>query len=500
MIEVERKLAVGADFVLPDLARAGWVVDAPMTFELRATYVDTADLRLARAGITLRRRLGGKDAGWHLKLPAGSDRDEIGRPPGRAGAVPTSLRDLVLARTRGQALVPVAQIDTTRTVTTISRDDGTPVLEVADDLVRGRRFTPATDDAAGAPEDDALSWREIEVELLAPVQEKALAKVGEVLHRAGAGPAATGSKLARTLGTVPGRPVPVDDGSAASAVTAYLLEQVEALLAADPYVRQDHGEAVHAMRVASRRLRSALRTFGPLLDTARVEGLGDELAWLAGALGEVRDRDVLGQRLLGRLGELPAGLVSEAARTGLMQDELGAGARRAHLALLRVLRGERYLGLVERLEQLSIDPPLRPEASGPAESVLPDLAEAAWRRLRKRALTALASGEDDDLHDTRKAAKQARYAAEALAPSLGKPARRLAKRAASVQTLLGEHQDAVIAAALLRRLAGDPQHAFVYGTLWALEQQQARACAHEFSLAWPGLDEAARRSVRRLRG
>ncbi len=492
MIEVERKFGADPSFVLPDLARARWQVDPPKTYELRATYYDTVDLRLARASITLRRRLGGKDAGWHLKLPAGSDRDEIARPLGHAGAVPTSLSDLVLARTRGQALVPVAQIDTTRTVTVISGDDGTPLLEVADDLVQGRRTQAPTGQVA------TQSWREIEVELLGAGRD-ALAKVAKVLGKAGAGPATTGSKLARTLGPLATHEAGAPSGSAASAVTDYLTQQVQALLAADPYVRQGRGEAVHAMRVASRRLRSALRTFGPLLDADPVEGLGEELAWLAGALGEVRDRDVLTERMLGRLGELPADLATEAARTELVQDELGAGARTAHQALLHALRGQRYFTLLERLEVLASATALRPEADGPAETVLPELAATAWRRLRRRAEAALASGEDDDLHDTRKSAKRARYAAEALTPALGKPARRLAERATTVQTLLGEHQDAVIASDLLRSLDVGP-HAFAHGALWAMERQHADDRARDFAAMWADVDEAARASIRKLRG
>lgn len=490
---MERKFAADPSFLLPDLARAGWVVGSPTTYQLRATYYDTADLRLARARITLRRRLGGKDAGWHLKLPAGSDRDEIARPPGRAGAVPTSLSDLVLARTGGQALVPVAQIDTTRTVTVISGDDGTPLLEVADDLVHGRRTQSGSAEGAGQ------SWREIEVELLSEGQHKALAKVGKVLGKAGAGTAATGSKLARTLGPLPTDEASAPDGSAASAVTEYLAQQVQALLAADPYVRQGQGEAVHAMRVASRRLRSALRTFGPLLVAEPLEGLGDELAWLAGVLGEVRDRHLLSDRMLARLDELPADLATDAARSGLVQDELGAGVHQAHRALLRALRGKRYLTLLPRLDALATAPALRPEAAGTATTVLPELAATAWRRLRKRAEAALASGEDEHLHDTRKAAKRARYTAEALSPSLGKPARRLARHASAVQTLLGEHQDAVIATALLRGLDTDP-HAFVHGALWALERRHAQDRAKDFAVVWPDVDDAARRSIRTLRG
>ena len=52
--------------------------------DLSATYYDTADLRLLRSRMTLRRRRGGSDAGWHLKLPAGADsRDEVRHPLGR---------------------------------------------------------------------------------------------------------------------------------------------------------------------------------------------------------------------------------------------------------------------------------------------------------------------------------------------------------------------------------------------------------------------------------
>ena len=489
MIEVERKYTVDAEFELPELARPGWTVEAPHEIELHATYYDTADLRLARAHITLRRRLGGKDAGWHLKLPLGRERDEIQRPTGRAGTVPKALAELVIARTRGEALVPVAQIDTTRGVTTIRADDGTPLLEVADDRVRARRLV-----------DGALSsWREVEVEQLTPGHAKAMAKVGRALCRAGAAPSASRSKLGQTLGTSDDTP-PAPDDSAAFVVTDYFTRQVRDLLEADPGVRQGDGEAVHAMRVASRRLRSALRTFAPLLDDDRLADLTDELSWLAAALGEVRDRDVLGTRMLDQLDTLPARLATDAVRSRLLQDELAASGRRAHLALLRTLRGPRYLALLDRLDDLAGAPPLTPAADVPAAEALPPLAATAWRRFSKRAEAAIASGLDDDLHACRKAAKQARYAAEALSPALGRPAEKLARRAKAVQTLLGEHQDAVVASTMLQRLADDDQHAFAYGILWAAEQQRAKACADEFVDLWASVKPAGRRALTRLHG
>src|ERR1700710_3031931 len=104
--EVEDKYAVGEDFGLPDLTGVDAVARGtdPQTVELSATYYDTADLRLVRNKVTLRRRTGGADAGWHLKLPAGGSaagRDEVQRPLGRRRGVPAELADLVLARSRG---------------------------------------------------------------------------------------------------------------------------------------------------------------------------------------------------------------------------------------------------------------------------------------------------------------------------------------------------------------------------------------------------------------
>jgi len=497
VIEVERKYSAGADFVLPPLGRTGWVVASVQTVDLEATYYDTADLRLAAAHITLRRRVGGKDAGWHLKLPAGRDRDEIQRPPGRVGTVPTGLADLVLARTRGQVLVPVARIDTTRSLTTITADDGTALVEVADDQVEGRRL----DHGHGTP----TSWREIEVELLTSGHDKSRAKVGRALCRAGATPSPSKSKLARVLGPVgDGAPPRPDDtarpeDTAAFAIADYLAQQVQALLHADPYVRQGRPDAVHAMRVASRRLRTALRTFAPLLDVDALGDLSATLAWLAGALGEVRDRDVLGERMVAQLDALPGHLGGEAVRARLLDDELATGGRRAHTALVRSLRSARYLALLDRLDALVTTPPLTSAADQPAATVLAPLAATAWRRLCRHAEAALTSGEDDDLHACRKAAKQMRYAAEALTPSLGRPARRLARQATSVQTLLGEHQDAVVARTLLRRLADDERHAFAYGVLWAGEQHRAQACAAQFVDLWASVEPAGRRALTQLR-
>lgn len=491
MLEVERKFAVPPSFVVPELARDGWVVASGATVELDATYYDTEGLRLARANITLRRRVGGKDAGWHLKLPASGGRIEIQRPLGRgATVVPPALIDLVLAYTRGLVAAPVARIRTTRSLITVSDDDGTPLVEVADDHVVGQRL-------GGTGE--ATRWREIEVELLTAGREEVVVAVGKRLGKAGAAPSPSASKLARTLGqpekSGAGPPAPGGRESAAAAVTGYLGEQVAALLAADPRVRRAEHDAVHSMRVASRRLRSALRNFRPLLDRAALGDLEPELKWLAGVLGEVRDREVLRERMRRQLDALPAELVLGPVRAHLLDEELRAGGLRAQSVALDALRSSRYLALLDRLDSVTAAPPFTADAASAARTVLPRLVRRAWKRLDRRAARAVASGSEQDLHDCRKAAKQARYTAEAAAPTLGRPASRLGKKAKRVQSVLGEYQDSVVARTLLRRLATTESQAFTYGLLYAAEQQRAAVTAARFTHHWRRADDGGSRRL-----
>jgi inorganic triphosphatase YgiF len=165
---------------------------------LSATYFDTEDLRLIRHKVTLRRRVGGDDEGWHLKLPAGKDtRQELHAPleEGNTGSAPARLTAQVKEVTAGEPLRPVAILDTERTVVTLAAPAGEDLVEVADDLVTAVRF--------GATDSEPMRWREIEVEVLAPGAEATalLEAVGRVLREAGARPSASGSKLARVLGT-----------------------------------------------------------------------------------------------------------------------------------------------------------------------------------------------------------------------------------------------------------------------------------------------------------
>jgi inorganic triphosphatase YgiF len=199
-LETEQKYDADAGFVLPKLGSlpelGGRRAADPKRIYLSATYFDTEDLALIQHKITLRRRVGGDDEGWHLKLPVRKDtRQELHAPLGEGtdGSVPARLATQVEEITVGKQLRPVAVLDTERTVVTLPGPSGDAAVEVADDLVTAIRF--------GQPDSQPMTWREIEVEVLSPGSGATamLEGVGRALREAGARPSASGSKLARVL-------------------------------------------------------------------------------------------------------------------------------------------------------------------------------------------------------------------------------------------------------------------------------------------------------------
>ncbi|HEU0103904.1 MAG TPA: CYTH and CHAD domain-containing protein [Mycobacteriales bacterium] len=488
-VEIERKYDVPAGLAVPDLsALPGVAALVSEGYELDATYFDTDDLALRAAGMTLRRRTGGGDAGWHLKLPYGVDREEIHLDLGDdSDVVPAELQALVRARSRQQELVPVARLATTRGVHRLLDQDGAVLAELADDVVRGQTLGGAT--PGETPE---LRWREWEVELGAGPRVL-LDAAEQSLLGAGAVPSGSGSKVGRVLGARPqpdGRPPwwqrkPVTSRkvTAGGVVVAHLREQVEELLARDPQVRRDQPDALHKMRVATRRLRSALQSFRPLLDRAEVDPLRAELQWLAGVLGAVRDTEVMHARLRALVAEQDPELVvgPVAAR---IDTVLSARYRQAHDVVLAELEGARYLRLLDDLDALVDDPPLLPDARRRAAQVLAGPVRKTWKRL-DRAMTEAeqATGQEQDLllHEARKDAKRARYAAEAVAGYYGRPATAYAKEVTRLQEVLGEHQDGVVTREALRELASAAdeagESAFTYGRLHGLEQARAEQAA-----------------------
>ena len=192
-LETEQKYDADANFVLPELG--GRRTAAPKQIYLSATYYDTDDLDLIKHKITLRRRVGGDDEGWHLKLPVRRDtRQELHAPldEGATSSVPDQLADQVKDITAGHPLRPIAILDTERTVVPVASPAGDALAEVADDRVTAIRF--------GETDSEPMTWREIEVEAKSPDSAELLETIGRALREAGARPSASGSKLARVLG------------------------------------------------------------------------------------------------------------------------------------------------------------------------------------------------------------------------------------------------------------------------------------------------------------
>jgi CHAD domain-containing protein len=503
--EIERKYESAAGKQLPPLRDLPGVsrVDGPELLRLRAIYFDTVDLRLAKRGITLRRRSGGDDAGWHLKLPASADaRVEMHEPLGRqATVVPASLLTFVLAYTRGAPLQPIAKIMTSRRRRRLLDADGVVLADVAADGV-----TAFTLDALGEPA-ASQSWREVEVELSA-ADLKLLDNADEALTAAGFVRSGSSSKLANLLAQrLPAGDEPREDRlSAGSVLHSYVRNQVDTLLSYDARVRVDEPDAVHQMRVATRRLRSALREFAELLDSAAIGNLDEELRWLAGVLGEVRDIEVLRERLLTELASLPADLVVgpvQSRVTGQLGGEYDAARER----MLEAMVTARYFALLDCLEQLESEPRLTEQAHGAARDVFTGHVQRSWRRLARRASRVLATESEgehmpsataagdsqseaaaEQIHDARKSAKRARYVLEAVRPAMGRKARRLSKRLASIQEVLGTHQDTVVARAVIKRLCSDARQAgedtFTYGVLYQAEADDGRQAMSQFPSAW----------------
>jgi CHAD domain-containing protein len=506
-LEIETKYDVAETFEFPTLDGLDGVagVDPPVEHGLEAVYHDAPDLRLLQARVTLRRRTGGPDAGWHLKLPAGANRRELHAPLGRAlSKVPPTLAAPVAGILRGAPTGPVATLRTRRVVICLRDAAGRVLAEVADDTVTATALAGG----AGRPA-EVLVWREVEVEL--GVGDAALATaVGERLTAAGARPSQSASKVGRVLADrlaeLTGR---TDERSeqggkrkkkgskgpaAGDFVLTALREQIAGLQAADVQLRTEQPDAVHQVRVAARRLRSTLAAFRAVLDREATGPVREELAWLGGELAEARDDEVALAHLRDVVATEPEELVlgPVAARLQQMQlQEERAGLDRA----LNSLSEPRYLRLLDALHGLIEAPPLTDRAADRLEPVLRDAVRRSVRRLRRHMTTARRAPEGERheaLHAVRKAAKRVRYATEIAAPELGgaKDVVRVAKR---IQKVLGEVQDTVVTRELCRRLGvvafAQGENAFSFGRLHALEQARAERGEEKF---WAFEPEARR--------
>jgi CHAD domain-containing protein len=486
---VEREVKLGAwpGFELPDLdGVAPWLhTGLGATRVLDAWYYDAPDLRLLRAGVTLRyRRQDDADTGtWTLKVPLGAGGPSLERfeldIAGAPTTVPAELVRVVAGMLRRVESVRVARLQTRRVVVALHDGDGRAIGEVCDDEV-------------SVMEDElvAARFRELEVES-APGAPAALASaVVARLREAGAGEPDPTPKLARALGPrALGQPDPVvppidRHADSGTVVRAALAASVQRLLAHDPIVRLEAGPVgVHQARVSTRRLRSDLRTFADLVDTPWAESLRSELAWLADLLGGVRDLDVLGERLSKAVNALDASLQPDAWR---LLRHIARQRRQRYDELHVAMQSDRYFDLLDRLVAAAERPHLTELAAKPAADAIVSRASAPFHRLAKAANHLGRHASNEELHRARIRTKRARYATEAVAryvPAAG----RLAEAVAELQGVLGDQHDAVVAEGWLRDVVGlsvTRRQAFVAGLLAAAERVEAQRLAREWPSAW----------------
>jgi CHAD domain-containing protein len=284
---------------------------------------------------------------------------------------------------------------------------------------------------------------------------------------------------------------PRRSASAGEVVRAYLRIQAGALSSLEPMVRADQPDAVHQMRVATRRLRAALRSFGKVIPRSRSVKAAAELKWLGGMLGPVRDGEVLPEHLHASLRSVPVELLIGPVQARV-QGHFSRQRAAAYTELIEALDSPRYAALLAELERLTTERPLGPQAGDPAREVLPAAVQRAYRqakkRMRRARYTPSGPARDAALHRARKSARRARYAAEAARPATGQPARRFSRQMKKVQSVLGDHQDSVIARQTARdlgigaHLAGE--NAFSYGLLYELQSHQAAELQADARHVW----------------
>jgi CHAD domain-containing protein len=441
------------------------------------TYYDTPERALARAGVTLRRRLENGKNLWQLKLPAKGFRREL-ELPGAPGKPPRALADALLALVRGERLEQAAKLKTRRAGVRVrenGRDEAEIVLDSVSVMDNGRvEFT----------------FRELEVELL-DGDPALLERLGKILRQKGALVSDGRPKVFRALGIVEAPPSATKPKDAPLMHVAAMLErQRREILAHDPGVRiGGEPEDIHQLRVAVRRSRAVLRAARPLLDRSATEPVRAELEWLGDLLGPVRDLDVLLEGLEERLAALPEEDRFAAKR---IVQALSTERELARARLLEGLESERYFALLDGLARLATNPP-----AGEKDKPLEKLGSRQFKRLRAGIAELDDEPTDAQLHRVRVLAKRARYTAELAETTVGRPATRFIDRAKELQDVIGEHQDAVVASLRIREALASVRGsrvAFAAGRLVEAQEQRRLQARAAFPAAWKKLEKQGRRT------
>lgn len=465
--EIERKFTMDPAAAVPDLGEVAELGQL-RRFELDATYFDTPDLRLARNRLTLRRRTGGNDEGWHLKTPGdGHAREEIHADLTASSSplqVPQELRVRIVDLLSDAPLVPVATLQTERRECDLTTD-GRLVAVLCDDTVTATR--------AG----QSRTWRELEVELTGEGTVDDLERITAALAERGITPSKSVSKLVQALGEqLAGPELQLGRKSSGAAVAgAYLATQIGLFQSRVAAARDGDLNQLHDLRQAVRRLMGTLRTFRPLLDTDRTERIRGELQWLDSEFTELRAARAVRRRMVKRFDaldkDLPLGTAKSVATTAL-EAQINATLVRSAEAI----HAERTVALADDLVRLITDSPFTGYADARAKGLLPPLLERSIKRSRRQLQAAMASGDAAEIEAARTKVRFTRYAWEAVAPVI-EGADGAADAWHEVSDLLGTLALSTASRAALRTLTENPETdaeaRFVFGALWERERAEA---------------------------
>lgn len=535
-VEIETKFSVSESTPVPNLdAIDGFTyVERQEVHHLSATYFDTEDLRLTRSKITLRRRTGGNDAGWHIKLPGVLGRKEIQAPLNDDQknnpytdtdlTPPRELLGNVRALTQGRPLIPIAQVDNERHVSYLADDLANIVAEFCDDHVSTISFLPGG---------FRKQWREWEFEIANDqlAEEEVLAlleSAHDVLTAGGAIASKSPSKLVSALDdsidNAPPLPrvAQLPKGEPARGVLNALANNAAKIVHYDPLVRANKYDSVHQMRVATRELRSHMQTFEGILGGEQYLHIENELKTLATILGKARDAEVIEERLQQLLDSEFAEACDEQTKTELLND-IHAEYRRAHKRVVRALDDDRYTNLLQALEDLLSNPPLiqndelnsadntdsaKSESPTPvspidASQVLLNHLEKAFDHLIKLEKKARKQWNDptvgiatreENFHKVRKAAKKLRYSAEAVGKATPHNTKKLYSTCRTLQSILGDYQDAITTRDKLHRRAINAhkqgKDTFLYGVLYQHEHSLSRHYLNNYAEAFKSIKKA----------
>ncbi len=479
---------------LQSAAVPGFSITPAGVKELDDTYFDTADWRMHHAGYTCRVRHRGNDSELTLKAMAAASggmrmRREVTEalPPGAtspaqaAGPCGAAIRAIA----GRNDLVPLFRLQTRRQLFLLADEQG-QLGEIALD-----------DTAIPVGEDTPVRLARVEVEVDHPALERARPFVAAMVAANGLTEALTSKFESALIATGQQVPPAPDFGptavnaemTVAQVAYAVLRRQFGVFLANEPGTRLGEDiEALHDMRVATRRLRAAMAAFRPFL-SPRMLAFRDEFGWIAAALGEVRDLDVQ----LDRMAEWRASFPPDRAHAlDALEDVLHARRVAARKRMLLALDSRRYERLANRFAAALRHGPPRTFVPGraPVLAVAPDLVEKRYRAVRKAGDKISRSSPPELYHALRIDAKKLRYALEFVGTGIyGKPAVDFSARVTALQDVLGLHQDAYVAMDLLQEIADSSGRRLGPATLMAMGviSERYRAHAEELRARFPSV-------------